>query len=368
MSFYKMSLAHLLMFFSVGTMHNALASDFPTAKKIFEDGSDPMLVTLTHLSYLKFDEDNNFLIYKLMYGLDSKKRAELERYLKSETQSYKNQGWNIKDLDVGKGLFSNNDSPGGIIASKCTPSSKEKPQGTCEVKIAFRGTRALDDWGNNLNFIKTPLRFNDGNIAKSEYQKIYKSGQVHQGFLKAYNTVAQEISNTLKGLAAENPGAKFLVRVGGHSLGGSLATLCAAHMAMVMKKDQNAIHLETYGSPRTLGEKLSVEFTNLLGVDNIVRFVNKDVKGSTDMVTDIPLESLLKTQFRHVGDECVLIPQGSEIYEGFPKLKLLRTPHRIEGYKAAYTAQRQCNPQQKGSEKKTGLLKKMTSRLGNINK
>ncbi|MGV8949351.1 MAG: lipase family protein [Candidatus Paracaedibacter sp.] len=313
---YKTYLTRFLLIFSLGVTHSIVASEFPTAKQIFEDGSDPMLVTLTHLSYLKYDESNNFLIYKLMYGLDSKKRAELERYLKSETQNYKNQGWDIKFLDVGKGLFSNNDSPGAIIASKC--SSKKM----CDVKIAFRGTRSLNDWGNNLIFSKALLRFNDKNIEKSEYQKTYKEGQVHQGFLKAYNTISQEIGDTLKDLRSKNPEAKFLVRVGGHSLGGSLATLCAAHIAMTIKKDQGAIHLETYGSPRTLGEKLSAELLNLLNSDNVVRLVNKDVKDSKDMVSDIPLESILKTQFRHIGDECILTPLGLEIYEGFPKLKL----------------------------------------------
>ncbi len=369
MSFYKTSLIHLFLISSVGTIHNALASEFPTAKKVFEDGSDPMLVTLTHLSYLKFDQDNNFVIYKLMYGLDSKKRAELERYLKSETQYYKNQGWDIKFLDVGKGLFSNNDSPGGVIASKCTLSSTEKPQGICEVKIAFRGTRSLDDWGNDLNFLKTPLRFKDTNIKESEYEKLYKAGQAHQGFLKAYNTVAQEISDTLQGLHAKNPGAQFSIRIGGHSLGASLATIGAAHAtmamtAMNMKKEQNAIHLETYGSPRTLGEKLSAELVELLGIDNIVRLVNKDEKGDTDLITTIPFESMLRSQFRHVGDECILTPQGTEIYEGFPKLRVLRTPHRIEGYKAAYLDQRQCHSQQKDHpEKKKGVLGTIKSKL-----
>ena len=358
MFFYKITFTRLLLISSLSITHTIFASEFPTAKQIFENGSDPMLVTLTHLSYLKYDEDNNFLIYKLMYGLDSKKRAELERYLKSETQYYENQGWNIKFLDVGKGLFSNNDSPGAIIASKC---SSEK---MCDVKIAFRGTRSLNDWGNNLIFTKAPLRFNDINIGKSEYQKTYKEGQVHQGFLKAYNTIAQEIGDTLKALRAKNPGTKFLVRVGGHSLGGSLATLCAAHVAMTIKKDQGAIHLETYGSPRTLGEKISGELLGLIGADNIARFVNKDVKEAKDMVSSIPLESILQAQFRHIGDECILTPQGSEIYEGFPKLKLLRIPHRIEGYKAAYLAQRQCNSQQKSSEKKAGFLKQMKSQLG----
>lgn len=358
MLFYKITFTRLLLIFSLSITHTIFASEFPTAKKIFEDGSDPMLVTLTHLSYLKYDEANNFLIYKLMYGLNSKKRAELERYLKSETQYYKNQGWDIKFLDVGKGLFSNNDSPGAIIASKC---SSEK---MCDVKIAFRGTRSLNDWGNNLIFSKAPLRFNDTNIGKSEYQKTYKNGQVHQGFLKAYNTISQEIGDMLKDLRENNPESKFLVRVGGHSLGGSLATLCAAHVAMAIKKDQDVIHLETYGSPRTLGEKLSAELLNLLGADNIVRIVNKDVKENKDMVSDIPLESILKAQFRHIGEECILTPLGSEIYEGFPKLKLLRIPHRIEGYKAAYLAQRQCNSQQKPSEKKAGFLNQMKSRLG----
>lgn len=357
MFFYKVALIRLFLIFSVGFVHGTLASDssFPTARKVFEDGSDPMPVTLTYLSYLEFDKQDDFKMYKLMYGLDEDKKKKLTGYLESEKKYYANHVWKLEFLDVGKGLFSNQDSPGAVIASKCDPKK-------CEVKIAFRGTRSLDDWGNNLNFLKTPLRFVDTRINKSEYEGFYKAGQVHQGFLKAYNTVSQIISDKLEVLRKRNFGAKFLIRIGGHSLGGSLATLCAAHVAMKFKKDQHhMIHLETYGSPRTLGEKLSGELTTVLGSDNIMRFVNKDEKGDQDMVTSIPLESILTAQFRHVGEACVLTPKGSEIYEGFPKIKVLRTPHRIEGYKAAYETQRQCMVEKKDLEKKTGFFKKLMS-------
>jgi hypothetical protein len=353
MFFYKAVLACFLVVFSANFVHGTLASDFPTAQKVFKDGSDPMLITLTYLSYLEFDKQDDFKMYKLMYGLDADKKKKLTEYLESEKESYATQGWNLDFLDVGKGFFSNQDSPGVVIASKCD-------QKTCEVKIAFRGTRSLDDWGNNLNFLKTPLRFVDTHIDKSEYEGFYKAGQVHQGFLKAYNTVSQTISDKLDALRRRNFGARFLIRIGGHSLGGSLATLCAAHIAMKFKKDQHhMIHLETYGSPRTLGEKLSAELTTVLGPENIMRFVNKDEKKAQDMVTLIPLEAILTAQFRHVGEACLLTPKGSEIYEGFPKIKVLRTPHRIEGYKVAYQNQRQCILEEKAPEKKTEFLKKL---------
>jgi hypothetical protein len=327
-----------------------------------------MLVTLTHLSYLAYDKKDNFKTYRLMYGLSSQKKAELERYLESETQYYQNQKWVLKFLDVGKGLFSNNDSPGAVIASRCTLPPKQGIQRSCEVNIAFRGTRSLDDWGNNLNFLKTPLRFVDNKIDKPKYEKYYKAGQVHQGFLKAYNTISQGISDVLEELRKQSPNTKFLIRIGGHSLGGSLATLCAAHVAINFKMGQNVVHLETYGSPRTLGEKLSGELVVFLGADNIVRFVNKDEKGAQDMVTTIPFESALRAQFRHIGDECILTPQGMEIYEGFPKLKILRTPHRIEGYKTAYLKQRQCGSQEKNPQKKPSLIKKIFPSFSNKSK
>jgi len=354
MCFRQTFLTRLLLVFGAGLAQGVLASEapvsnFPTAREIFEKKSDPMPITLTYLSYLQWDKQNNFKMYKLMYGLEDWKKRELEGYLTTQVEQYKKNGWTLEFLDVGKGLFANTDSPGVVIAHKCVAAS-------CEVEIAFRGTRSLDDWGNNLNFVKTPLRFVDESIKKSN---LYKAGKVHGGFLKAYNTVSQKISDILDELRKTHSGAKFRIRIGGHSLGGSLATLCAAHIAMKFEGDlkatKNMVQLETYGSPRTLGEKLSGELTALLGEGNIMRFVNKDDKGDQDMVTKIPLGRIFLTQFRHIGTECVLTPEGSEIYEGFPKIKVLRTPHRIEGYKAAYFKQKQCGVQQQKAPPKSFL-------------
>jgi hypothetical protein len=348
-------------------------SDFPTAKEIFEKKSDPMPITLAYLSYLQWDQKNQFKVYKLMYGLDDWKKTELENYFAAQVQQYKKNDWTLEFLDVEKGLFSNADSPGAVIAHKCSSSTERGASKVCEVKIGFRGTRSLDDWGNNLNFVKTPLRFTDTTINEKKNDKRYQSGQVHEGFLKAYNTVSQKISDIFGGLRSKNSDAKFQIRIGGHGLGGSLATLCAAHIAMKfeddLKKAKNMIQLETYGSPRTLGEKLSGELTELIGADNILRFVNKDEKGDLDMVTKIPLASILATQFRHVGNECLLTPVGEEIYEGFPKIKVLRTPHRIEGYKAAYWKQNKCGElQQKVSpeKEKSSLLGSLLKRKSHV--
>jgi len=302
-----------------------LAKNYPTAKDVFNAGSDQMLATLTYLSYLEYDKADKFRTYKLMYGLDAQEKERLINFFDSAIANYKDaEGWTIESLAIGKGLFANNDTPGGFIAYKLNK------DGNYDINIAFRGTRSLDDWGNNLNFIKTPLRFSDQAIPQGAYTEHYQKGQVHGGFLKAYNTIAQHISDILDNLRRKKPKAEFYIRVGGHSLGGSLATICAAHVAIhpavTYMKTPHTIHLETYGSPRTLGVKLSQELTTLLGADNIMRFVNKDTKGVKDMVASIPFSRMLTAQFKHIGNECTLTAAGKDIYEGFPKFKVLKRP------------------------------------------
>ena len=146
--------------------------------------------------------------------------------------------------------------------------------------------------GQQFDFTQIPLRFNDPTIDESKYSQIYPGGKAHKGFLDAYNSVSDTINKWVQQIRNGYPDKKLLIRIGGHSLGGSLATLSAAHLAMNHLTDKNSIQLETYGSPRTLGESVSGELTKRLGKDNIMRFVNVDKKRAQDMVTDIPKECL----------------------------------------------------------------------------
>jgi len=302
----------------------------------FENKTDPMPIDLTYLSYLMFDKEDGFKIYKFMYGLDDKKQKALEQYLAEKQAQYRDQGYKLDFINVGKGMFKSQDSSGMVLASRCQADQ-------CDVKIAFRGTRSIDDWGNNLDFAQVLLRFADTRIDALKYdEKHFRSGVAHAGFLRAYNTVAQVIADYLEELRRNNPNKKFMIRIGGHSLGGSLATLCAAHLSMNFKQANDVIQLETYGSPRTLGVSATDNLVNLLRADNIIRFVNFDQSGSKDIITDMPLESFFGAQYKHVGDACYLIAIGPDIYEGVKEISILRTPHRIEGYQAAYNTQKKC--------------------------
>ena len=87
-------------------------------------------------------------------------------------------------------------------------------------------------------------------------------GRVHAGFLKAF----EEVGDTLDALwKAKSPGRK--VWLAGHSLGGALATLAAAH------RGRDAVQgLYTYGCPR-VGD---ARFTSVLPQSSHYRFVHRE--------------------------------------------------------------------------------------------
>ena len=84
--------------------------------------------------------------------------------------------------------------------------------------VSFRGTENEQDWKTNLHCSLTPAD-------SSEAEGRESTGKVHQGFLDALRSVRSQVDRYLP------CGAGLPIFITGHSLGGALATLGAAHLS-----------------------------------------------------------------------------------------------------------------------------------------
>uniref|UniRef100_A0A383VL29 Fungal lipase-type domain-containing protein n=1 Tax=Tetradesmus obliquus TaxID=3088 RepID=A0A383VL29_TETOB len=155
----------------------------------------------------------------------------------------------------------------GYIATG-VPSQEGEPP---ELVIAFRGSSVTADWINNLL----------GGVAAKD---VYEQGRVHQGFhnmlyvapddaeddvtpIKAIDAALAEYHDTYK---------QYPPRVStiGHSLGGALATLAAAYIAIKHPQyraahadyTQRALQTYTFAAPRVGDTALCSYFANELGI------------------------------------------------------------------------------------------------------
>eukprot|EP01117_Protostelium_nocturnum_P016110 TRINITY_DN6318_c0_g1_i2.p1 TRINITY_DN6318_c0_g1~~TRINITY_DN6318_c0_g1_i2.p1 ORF type:complete len:245 (+),score=59.64 TRINITY_DN6318_c0_g1_i2:143-877(+) len=146
--------------------------------------------------------------------------------------------------------------------------------------ITFRGTVGMENWMTDLEA-----------LASSPFHDKIPGARVHDGFLRAYNSMRDQVKATALKLAAQNPRLPMLVI--GHSLGGALATLTAADFA-INGTVKNKIGLWTFGSPR-VGNPTFASFVNQRFPDSI-RIVNQ-----RDPVPHLPIK--LGGFYRHINVE-----------------------------------------------------------------
>ena len=129
---------------------------------------------------------------------------------------------------------------------------------------SFRGTDEAVDWISNLN------AFPDECLG----------GKYHRGFYQAFDRVWPELNEAYWAKRRERRRPVFLT---GHSLGGALATCCAAWFNY---KDWPYMGLYTFGSPRCV-EKHTSRVFNMECRDKTYRFQN-----SSDIVTRMPSRAM----------------------------------------------------------------------------
>mmetsp|Transcript_10795 Transcript_10795/g.44970 ORF Transcript_10795/g.44970 Transcript_10795/m.44970 type:complete len:686 (-) Transcript_10795:74-2131(-) len=120
---------------------------------------------------------------------------------------------------------------------------------------------------------------------------------VHYGFLRAYQSVRDSLLETISFLT-DNGSSKYHLFVTGHSLGGALATLAAADMAVLYPELRLTMY--NYGSPK-VGNHAFVSLYNRLVRDS-ARIVN-----ASDFVARMPRQDW---NFGHVNRCAVVNAKG----------------------------------------------------------
>ncbi|OJK04868.1 hypothetical protein ASPACDRAFT_1851828 [Aspergillus aculeatus ATCC 16872] len=98
--------------------------------------------------------------------------------------------------------------------------------------VSFRGSSSIENWIANLDFIFT------------DASAVCSGCQVHQGFWKAWSSVADTLTAEIASAVTAYPGYSLVLT--GHSLGGALATIGAT----VLRNAGYSVQLYSYGAPR----------------------------------------------------------------------------------------------------------------------
>jgi len=149
--------------------------------------------------------------------------------------------WNVIDGQrlegrSGRGRFTKASGFAAIIPSRTGPPS---------TAVAIRGTASLADAITDASFIST-----SGPAGT----------RVHSGFFKVYETLIDDIVGALPGTGT--------VHVVGHSLGGGIGHLVAAHLAATRA---GGVHLYSFGSPRAMAGSSATKLETSLGNDRMFR-------------------------------------------------------------------------------------------------
>lgn len=176
--------------------------------------------------------------------------------------------------------------PGGVLVSCArTDTQVLVVDRTAYVVIAFRGTTDLRDWITNAKFVRALL------VEESDGSRC----EVHGGFLVAYESIIEKLSEVLRQLAvADRP-----VFVTGHSLGGALAILAALELKRQMF---TVAQVYTFGQPR-VGNAGFAQLYNWSLQDQTFAVVNE--------CDPVPLLPPLLMGYRDCGTEIFLRKDGA---------------------------------------------------------
>jgi len=142
---------------------------------------------------------------------------------------------------------------------------------TNAVVIGFRGTVDLDV----ANWVE------DFDVAHVKPWLHLPSVSVHRGFFNAWRSLHDGVFAAVRELLAETPNRQ--ITVVGHSLGASMACLCAFDLILTHRVPVTSVY--TFGQPRT-GNRAFAELYNSY------RFDNWRVTHDRDPVPELPWENL----------------------------------------------------------------------------
>lgn len=115
--------------------------------------------------------------------------------------------------------------------------------------ITGQGTTTLRDWSIDFQIWKTKAKF-------------LENVQVHNGFLKAYNSIRMAIHSEISKYVVNKQEISKIICTG-HSLFGAIASICALDCAL---QYDTPVHCVTFGSPRVGGKSFVELFDNSVDV------------------------------------------------------------------------------------------------------
>jgi len=161
-------------------------------------------------------------------------------------------------------------------------------QGSGDAFVAIRGTEGIKEWVQDVQFGDTTFR------------RVPGSGHTEDGFTAMYESMtivdqrgAPHVVDALPGIAWNRPVTSLTI--GGHSLGGALATLFAMDVAANAPAPFNTPTAYTYASPRTGDPNFVTKYNEL--VKTTIRFVD-----NVDPVPKLPTAP----PYKHVTSQLVL--------------------------------------------------------------
>eukprot|EP00181_Compsopogon_caeruleus_P003595 CAMPEP_0184682720 /NCGR_PEP_ID=MMETSP0312-20130426/8504_1 /TAXON_ID=31354 /ORGANISM="Compsopogon coeruleus, Strain SAG 36.94" /LENGTH=807 /DNA_ID=CAMNT_0027134571 /DNA_START=96 /DNA_END=2519 /DNA_ORIENTATION=- len=196
-----------------------------------------------------------------------------------------------------------------FISNKSTDTHALVVDGQDRIVISFRGTTSLKNLRTDIKIkqVRTdsvlPTRKEWNIVGGIDYASAWTSptflrSRLHKGFVEAYCSVCERILELVKHLFCTR---KRPIFVTGHSLGGSLATICSLDLAFSLGLGPRDIYVSTYGSPRPGNRAFRDVYNQTIPI-------HWRVIVGPDMIPKLP-----KIGYKHVGKK-VLVTANGELF------------------------------------------------------